>query len=222
MLKRLFDFVFSAIAIVLISPLLIPIALILRFTGEGKVFYIQKRVGRKGEVFGLLKFATMLENSPNMPGGDVTFGHDPRVLPVGRFLRKTKINELPQLLNIFFGRMSIVGPRPMTPRNFEYYPFEIQREIKVLKPGLTGIGSIVFRDEESILAKSSKPYMDCFKEDIAPYKGALEVWYKKHQGFALDVLLILLTAWVIIFPKSELHFKLFKDLPKSRSYHNVS
>lgn len=213
MLKRSFDFISSGIALVLISPVLISIALLLRFTGEGKVFFTQKRVGRNGKIFGLFKFATMLENSPNMAGGDVTSGRDPRVLPVGHFLRKTKINELPQLLNILFGHMSIVGPRPMTPRNFEYYSIEIQQEIRTLQPGLTGIGSIVFRDEESILAKSQKPHLDCFKEDIAPHKGALEVWYKKHQGFGLDLLLIFMTAWVILFPKSELHFK-FRDLPK--------
>lgn len=188
--------------------------ILLRFTGEGKIFYKQERIGQGGRTFGLLKFATMLENSPNMSGGDVTFGNDPRVLPAGKFLRKTKINELPQLLNILKGDMSIVGPRPMTPRNFGYYSVDIQDNIKKLKPGLTGIGSIIFRDEERILAKSAKPPMDCFKEDIAPHKGALEVWYKKNQSFLLDLQLILLTAWVILFPLSDLTNKWFTDLPK--------
>jgi lipopolysaccharide/colanic/teichoic acid biosynthesis glycosyltransferase len=215
MLKRAFDIVSSAIFILAISPLLLPIMLFLRVTGEGKVFFVQKRVGKGGRTFGLLKFATMLENSPNMPGGDVTSGNDPRVLPAGRFLRKTKINELPQLFNIFLGSMSVVGPRPMTPRNFGYYSPEIQAEIRDLKPGLTGIGSIVFRDEERILSESSKAPMECFVEDIAPYKGALEVWYKQHQGFGMDLLLIFLTIWAVLFPRSELHFRLLKDLPRS-------
>lgn len=217
MLKRLFDIVSSGMLILLISPLLIPLMILLRLTGEGKIFYVQQRVGKGGENFGLLKFATMLENSPNMSGGDVTMGKDPRVLPVGRVLRKTKINELPQLLNIFLGHISVIGPRPLTPRTFACYPEEIQAEIKHLKPGLTGIGSIVFRDEEQILSNSSKPHLDCYKEDIAPYKGSLEVWYKKHQSFGLDLVLIFLTAWAIVAPKSQLHFKLFPDLPKNEA-----
>lgn len=214
-MKRIFDIASSAIAILILSPLLIPIVILLRFTGEGKVFYAQKRIGRGGSTFGLFKFATMLENSPNMAGGDVTLGNDPRVLPMGHFLRKTKLNELPQLLNILLGHMSVVGPRPMTPKNFSYYSEEVQLAIKQLKPGLTGIGSIIFRDEESILASSTKPPLECFKEDIAPYKGALEVWYRDNQGFFVDMTLILLTAWVVLFPDSRICFRLFKDLPKN-------
>lgn len=217
MLKRLFDILSSGMLILFISPLLIPLIIILRLTGEGKIFYIQQRIGKGGKNFGLLKFATMLENSPNMSGGDVTMGKDPRVLPVGAILRKTKINELPQLLNIFLGHISVVGPRPLTPRTFACYPDEIQKEIKNLKPGLTGIGSIVFRDEERILSNSPKAHLDCYKEDIAPYKGSLEVWYKKHQSFGIDLVLIFLTAWAILSPKSQLHFKLFSDLPKNNA-----
>ena len=215
-MKRLFDIIVSSIALIVVSPLFIPIIILLRLTGEGKIFYIQQRIGKGGLPFGLYKFATMLENSPNMSGGDVTSGNDPRVLPMGKFLRKSKINELPQLLNIINGEMSLVGPRPMTPRNFEYYSQEIRKEIKTLKPGLTGIGSIVFRDEESILTKSNKPHLECFKDDIAPYKGALEVWYKRNHSFMLDLKLILLTAWVIISPKSDLVYNWFKDLPKRK------
>ncbi|MDN3604217.1 sugar transferase [Belliella kenyensis] len=181
---------------------------------EGKVFYVQQRIGKGGKPFGLLKFATMLENSQNLPGGDVTMGNDPRVLPVGKVLRKTKINELPQLLNIFKGDISVVGPRPLTPKTFGFYPVHIQDQIKHLKPGLTGIGSIVFRDEESILANSPKPHLQCYEEDIAPYKGALEVWYKEHQSFFLDIQLIFLTIWVIFFPSSKLYESLYRDLPK--------
>jgi lipopolysaccharide/colanic/teichoic acid biosynthesis glycosyltransferase len=214
MIKRVFDIISSGILILLISPLLIPLMVLLKLTGEGKIFYVQQRIGKYGKHFGLLKFATMLENSPNLPGGDVTMGKDPRVLPVGRVLRKTKINELPQLLNIFKGDISVVGPRPLTPKTFGFFPEKIQSEIKVLKPGLTGIGSIVFRDEESILANSSKPHLQCYEEDIAPYKGELEVWYKKHQSFELDILLIFLTIWVIFFPKSKIYEQLFKNLPK--------
>ena len=215
-MKRVFDIISSGILLLVISPLLIPIMILLRLTGEGKVFYIQQRVGKGGQPFGLIKFATMLENSPNLPGGDVTMGNDPRVLPMGRILRKTKINELPQLINILKGDISVVGPRPLTPKTFSYYPKQIKEELKDLKPGLTGIGSIVFRDEESILANSDKPHLQCYEEDIAPYKGDLEVWYKKNQSFFLDTQLIFLTIWVIIFPNSRVYESLYSDLPRRK------
>jgi lipopolysaccharide/colanic/teichoic acid biosynthesis glycosyltransferase len=131
MLKRIFDIISSGVLILLISPLLIPLMVLLRVTGEGKIFYVQQRIGKNGKHFGLLKFATMLENSPNLPGGDVTMGRDPRVLPVGRVLRKTKINELPQLLNIFKGDISVVGPRPLTPKTFAFYSKHIQKKLKI-------------------------------------------------------------------------------------------
>jgi lipopolysaccharide/colanic/teichoic acid biosynthesis glycosyltransferase len=215
-MKRLFDVFSSAALIIVVSPLLIPLMIVLSLTGEGKIFYVQQRVGQGGNLFGLLKFATMLEDSPNMAGGDVTYGKDPRVLPLGGILRKTKINELPQLLNIFLGHISVVGPRPLTPKTFGYYPEEIQKEIKYLKPGLTGIGSIVFRDEEGVLSRSPKPHLDCYREDIAPYKGQLELWYKNHHSFFVDMQLVFLTAWAILVPSSDLHFRLYKDLPKSK------
>ena len=129
-------------------------AFLLLCTGEHKIFYRQKRVGLNGVSFNLLKFATMLVNSPNLPGGDITSGNDPRVLPIGKFLRKTKLNELPQLVNVILGDISLVGPRPLTPNNFSFYDKKTQEIIKKVKPGLTGIGSIVFRDEESIIQNS--------------------------------------------------------------------
>lgn len=213
MLKRCFDVILSLVAIIILSPFLIPVIIILRFTGEHYIFYSQKRIGKNGETFDLLKFATMLKDSPNMPGGDITTGNDPRVLPFGRILRKTKINELPQLFNIFKGDISFVGPRPLTPKTFGYYPEHIKKDIIDLKPGLTGIGSIVFRDEESIISCSPKNHVDCYKEDIAPYKGELELWYKKNQSLLLDTILVFLTAWVIVFSKSRLYEKILKDLP---------
>ena len=117
---RFFDLLFSSAAIILLFPLLLPLAFLLLFSGEHKILYRQKRVGLNGVTFNLLKFATMLENSPNLPGGDITSGNDPRVLPLGKFLRKTKLNELPQLINIILGDISLVGPRPLTPNNFSF------------------------------------------------------------------------------------------------------
>jgi lipopolysaccharide/colanic/teichoic acid biosynthesis glycosyltransferase len=117
---RVLDFGFSAIALLVLMPLLLPVCILLRFTGEGEVFYAQTRIGLNGKTFKLLKFATMLKNSPQIGAGAITVTNDPRVLPIGRFLRKTKINELPQILNILLGDMSIVGPRPLMPQQFGF------------------------------------------------------------------------------------------------------
>lgn len=210
---RFFDLLFSSTAIILLFPLLLPMAFLLLFTGEHKILYRQKRVGLNGVSFNLLKFATMLENSPNLPGGDITSGNDPRVLPLGKFLRKTKLNELPQLVNIILGDISLVGPRPLTPNNFSFYDKKTQEIIKKVRPGLTGIGSIVFRDEESIIQNSPKKPIDCYKEDISPYKGRLESWFIEKKSLAIYFIIIFLTANSVLFPTSKLVWKIFKDLP---------
>jgi len=213
-MKRLLDVLLSGLALLVLSPLLIPIVIALRCTGEGEIFYGQDRVGKDGKIFKLLKFATMLKDSPNLGTGLLTTKGDPRVLPLGRILRKTKINELPQLINIFFGDMSIIGPRPQTKNHVDLFPEEMRKVIVQVRPGLSGIGSIVFRDEETILTHSPKGYQRCFAEDITPYKGALELWYILHQSIGLDILLILLTIGAVLFPESRLHFKLLKTLPE--------
>ena len=215
--KRFFDIVLSGTAILILSPLLVPVMVILKCTGEHYIFYGQDRIGYRNRHFKILKFATMLLNSPNMAGGLHTTHGDPRVLPFGRFLRKTKINELPQIFNIFLGDMSIVGPRPLVDKTFAPYSDEVKARIYNVKPGLTGIGSIVFRDEETLLSDCVKKGMEideAYAKIVSPYKGALEMWYQGHIGFWTDFMLIFLTAWVIVFPKSELVFKVFKDLPK--------
>ena len=118
-MDRLLDILLSGIALLVFSPLMIPISIILKLTGEGEIFFLQERIGKGGHKFKLIKFATMLKNSANIGTGTVTVKGDPRVLPVGKFLRKTKINELPQLLNILVGDMSVIGPRPLTSQTFE-------------------------------------------------------------------------------------------------------
>jgi lipopolysaccharide/colanic/teichoic acid biosynthesis glycosyltransferase len=216
-LKRFFDILASGIAILILSPLLIPIIIGLKFTGEGYVFYKQERVGYKNEPFLIWKFATMLKNSSKMPGGIMTTKKDPRITPMGGFLRKSKINELPQLFNIFFGHISVVGPRPVMKISFEAYSKEIQKVIYNVKPGLTGIGSIIFRDEEKLITdvkNNGGDYWDFYKNTIYPFKGNLELWYQNNKSFFLDIKLIFLTAWVIFFPASKLYEKWFKDLPK--------
>jgi len=135
------------------------------------------------------------------------------VLPFGHFLRITKINELPQLLNILLGDMSIVGPRPLVDKTFDPYPEHVKRTIYNVRPGLTGIGSIVFRDEEKLLSDATMSIEDFYATHIAPAKGELELWYQRKRSFSTDMLLIFLTAWVIVFPKSCLLHRIFKDLP---------
>ena len=213
-LKRIIDIILSSIGIMLLSPILILIILILKFTGEGEIFYLQERVGYKKKIFMIYKFATMVKDSPNIGSGDVTLRNDPRVTKIGKFLRESKLNELPQLFNIFMGDISIIGPRPLMRAGFNRYSLSFQNSVYNVKPGLTGIGSIVFRDEERILTESELTPHECYKEIILPYKGELEIWYQTNCSLFLDLQLIFMTAWVIFIPTSKLYEKWFKDLPK--------
>ena len=209
---RFFDIVLSFLALVLLAPLLFPVVLILRLTGEGEVFYIQERAGRGGNSFGLYKFATMLKNSPNIGAGEITVRGDPRVLPFGKFLRKTKLNELPQLWNIFIGEMSVVGPRPMVINTYAYYSEEARQKLNTIRPGLTGIGSIVFRNEERYLADREDP-MEFYRKHIIPYKSDLEFWFVENNTFWLYIKIIFVTAWVVTFPSSNIVDKAFDGIP---------
>ena len=213
-LKRIIDIILSSIAIILLSPILILIIIILKLTGEGEIFYLQERVGYKTKSFMIYKFATMVKNSPNIGTGDVTLRNDPRVTKAGKFLRESKLNELPQLFNVFMGDISIIGPRPLMRVGFNRYSLNFQNSVYNVKPGLTGIGSIVFRDEERILTESELTPHECYKEIILPYKGELEIWYQTNCSLFLDLQLIFMTAWVILVPTSKLYEKWFKDLPK--------
>ncbi len=216
-IKRFFDIIASLLALIVLSPLLLPIAIGLKLTGEGYIWYFQERVGFKNKLFNIYKFATMLKDSPNMVGGLITTKRDPRLTPLGGFLRTTKINELPQLINILNGDMSVVGPRPVMQKSFAAYPNEVQQVIYNVKPGLTGIGSIIFRDEEALITEirdNGGDAWDFYQNKIYPFKGEVERWYQQRQGFYTDLMCIFLTAWVIIFPTSDLIYKVFKTLPK--------
>lgn len=155
----------------------------------------------------------MLKNSEKMGDGLHTIRNDFRVLPFGKFLRKTKINELPQLINILKGDMSFVGPRPLVDKTFTPYPKHVQENIYNIKPGLTGIGSIMFRDEERLLSETKLPKKDYYKNHISPYKGELELWYQKNQSSHIDFMLLFLTVLAIIVPENNLVFHVFKDIP---------
>jgi lipopolysaccharide/colanic/teichoic acid biosynthesis glycosyltransferase len=213
LLKRILDLIIAVVTLFIFSPLLIPIMVLLRFTGEGEVFYLQERIGQNNKPFNIWKFATMLKNSPNMGTGDVTLKNDSRVLPFGNWLRKTKINELPQIFNVLNGTMSIVGARPLVDVSFNMYPPKVKELIYNSPPGITGIGSLIFRDEESIIDTSDMNPREFYKQNILPYKGTVEVWYQQQQSIIVDIKIIILTAWAIIFSKSELTYRIFPDLP---------
>lgn len=153
-----------------------------------------------------------------MGTGTITLRKDPRVLPCGVFLRKTKMNELPQIFNVILGNMSIVGPRPLVARDFNHYSEEVKNVLYFIKPGITSIGSIIFRDEEHFISVSNLPPREYYAQYISPYKGALEIWYSQHRNLTVDLKLIFLTAWVILRPKSDLPFRWLKGLPERPEY----
>lgn len=212
-MSRIFDILFSLVAMVILLPFMVPIMIGLKLTGEHYIFYLQPRVGKGGKEFKVFKFATMLKNSPNLPGGFITLERDPRILPMGNFLRKTKINELPQLINIFLGQMSFVGPRPIVAQHLDLYPELTREAILKLVPGLTGLGSLVFRDEEGVLDRAGHDRKALHDKVIAPYKGELELWYSQHRNLGLYFILIFLTAWSVLRPRSEAYKRILKELP---------
>jgi lipopolysaccharide/colanic/teichoic acid biosynthesis glycosyltransferase len=212
-MERFFDIILSGLALLVLAPLLVPIGIVLKFSGEGEIFFLQERIGKDGKLFKLFKFATMLKDSPNIGTGTVTMRADPRVLPVGKFLRKTKINELPQLLNIFFGDMSVIGPRPLTIQQFGFYSNSIQTVIKQVRPGLSGVGSIIFRVEEDIMHGATAS-VDFYGKVIAPYKGALEKWFVSNKGPYIYFIAIFTTLWAVLFPRTKLPWVVFKRLPE--------
>lgn len=209
--KRIIDILIALIALLLLSPILIPTIIILFFSGEREVFYFQKRIGQRGKAFFIWKFATMVKDSPNIGTGEITLRNDPRVTKFGAILRKTKINELPQIFNVLKGEMSIVGPRPLMEVSYNIYSKEQQDEIYKSKPGITGVGSLIFRDEERILSAAADPRE--MYNSIFPYKATLEIWYLKNAGIYVDFLIIFLTAFAILFPKKNPVNVVFKSLP---------
>jgi lipopolysaccharide/colanic/teichoic acid biosynthesis glycosyltransferase len=209
---RIIDISISICALLFLMPLFAIIITLLKCTGEGEIFFKQKRVGQFGKSFKVIKFATMLKDSPNIGSGTITSKNDPRILPVGKFLRKTKINELPQFLNVLYGEMSLIGPRPHAKRDLNGVPSEILEELLKLKPGLSGIGSIVFRNEEGILNTFDEP-RPFYDKVIAPYKADLEMWYAQNKSLYLNVQLIIITIRVVMNKRSVNVYDVFAGLP---------
>jgi lipopolysaccharide/colanic/teichoic acid biosynthesis glycosyltransferase len=213
-IKRFFDIIFSLAGLAVLSPLLIPIIIILKLTGEYEVFFFQKRIGYKNREFDIWKFATMLKNSASIGTGEITLRNDPRVTKMGKFLRITKINELPQLINVLIGDMSLVGARPLMKKSFDHYPEDVKQVVYNTPPGITGIGSVIFRDEEKLISESKD--IQAAYRNIFGYKGEVEKWYQRHISFYTDFMILFLTGWCIVFSKSNLVYKIFPSLPERK------
>ena len=210
-MTRALDIFFAITGLAFLSPLFLIVSVLLKFSGEGHIFYRQKRIGSGAEPFYVLKFATMLKDSPSMTGGLLTQRNDPRILPMGGFLRWTKINELPQLLNVLFGSMSLVGPRPIAREHFEMYPSRLVYVYEKGVPGLSGLASVFFRDEEALIDRAGDDYLAFYKDVIMPYKAELEAWYWHHKSVFIYLKVILVTATAIVV-KIDIHHW-FKGLP---------
>ncbi|MCL6460336.1 MAG: sugar transferase, partial [Flavobacterium micromati] len=192
------------------------LAILLKCTGEGEIFYLQERMGLNNKPFKIYKFATMLKNSALIGNKTLTVRNDPRITKVGHFLRMTKINELPQIINVIRGDMALVGPRPLLVKSFEKYTPEVQNVIYKNRPGITGLGSLVFRDEELLVTKYKelgKDPVQYYRTFIYPHKGALEQWYYYNCSAMIDFKILFLTFWSLVNPKSQLVYKALKNLP---------
>jgi lipopolysaccharide/colanic/teichoic acid biosynthesis glycosyltransferase len=216
-LKTILDSLVAAIGLLILSPIFVTVCVLLLLSDEHQIFYRQERISRHGKKFGILKFATMLKDSPSLGNGMLTVRNDPRITKVGKWLRLTKLNELPQLWNVFVGQMSFVGPRPLTSVGITRYDPAVSQIILQLRPGITGIGSLVFRDEEKLVSLCKENGGDpkaYYREHIFPYKGKVECWYASKQSFRSDFMLLIATLYSVVFNDRHIAFKLFKELPE--------
>ncbi len=191
--KRAFDIVCSLLGLIVLSPLLLVVSLLVAVTSPGGVFFRQERIGKGGKPFRIFKFRSMRKDNVGLK---ITTGNDSRITPVGRFLRKSKIDELPQLINVLVGDMSFVGPRPEVADYVDLYtPY--QRQVLLVRPGITGLASIRFRNENDLLTASADPNRT-YIEEIMPRKIDLDLEYIPHASVFYDIKLIFQTFAVVI------------------------
>jgi len=191
MIKKIFDFLVSFFGLIIFSPLFLIIAILIKLDSEGPVFYRGERVGKDGKPFRIFKFRTMVKDAEKM-GGPSTSADDPRLTKFGKFLRKYKLDELPQLINVLKGEMSLVGPRPEVPSEVETYNEETKKIILSVKPGMTDLATLANLHEEEILKGSEDPHQT-YRKLIKPRKLKLAVEYVKKRSFWLDLVIILKT-----------------------------
>jgi len=196
MFKRLFDIIFSLIGLVITSPIFLAVSYLVRKDSEGPIFYRPKRSGLHGGVFTMYKFRTMVINADKI-GGPSTAGDDPRLTKVGKILRRYKLDELPQFINIFKGDMSFVGPRPEIPSEVDLYDPKIKEKVLSVKPGLTDLASLADLHEEEILMGSADPHKT-YREKIQPQKIRLQLEYIEKKSFWLDIKILFRTVLNIL------------------------
>ena len=196
MAKRLFDIVMAGLALLLMSPLLIGIAAWIRLDSVGPVFFRQERVGRHGRLFRIHKFRTMVSDAERL-GAQITVSGDPRITAAGRFLRRSKLDELPQLIDVLAGTMSLVGPRPEVPRYVAMYPTALREKVLSVRPGITDPASIEFRDEGALLAAAADPERE-YADVVLPAKLRFAADYVDHASLAYDLRLIALTLRALV------------------------
>ena len=196
MAKRLFDVVLSAVALLLLWPLLLVIALWVKLDSPGPVFFRQERVGRHGVPFRIHKFRTMT-HAAVPTGPQITIGADARITRAGQFLRRSKLDELPQLIDVLVGRMSFVGPRPEVPRYVAIYPPALRDKVLSVRPGITDMASLQYRNESELLARASDPERE-YREVVLPAKLALQAQYVERAGVVTDLRLIALTLKTLL------------------------
>ena len=197
MAKRFFDLLLSTLGLLALAPLLLLIALLIKLDSPGPVMFRQERVGRFGQPFRIHKFRTM-RHEPVAQGLQITVvGADRRITRVGGFLRASKLDELPQLLDVWLGDMSLVGPRPEVPRYVAHYPAELRDKVLSVRPGITDIASIEYRDESAVLAKATDPE-HAYIHEVMPHKLALAARYVERSSLRLDVWLIWRTVVAIV------------------------
>ncbi len=192
MIKRLFDLVVAALALLALLPLLLAVALWVKLDSTGPVFFRQQRVGRHGKLFAIHKFRTMAADAPTR-GLPLTVGADPRITRAGAFLRRTRIDELPQFIDVLQGTMSLVGPRPEVPRYVAHYPAALRERALSVRPGITDPASLAHLDEASLLAQTADPERE-YIEHILPAKLAEAARYAEHATLATDVAVLWRTA----------------------------
>jgi len=194
--KRIFDLTFSLLGVVLLAPLFILLSCWIKFDSPGPVFFRQVRVGRFGRNFRIFKFRTMCLDAESK-GRQITVGADPRITRSGKFLRKSKLDELPQLLNVILGEMSLVGPRPEVPRYVALYPPTVRERVLSVLPGITDFASIEYKDENTILGHAADPDK-AYINDILPVKLAFYERYVSERSLWIDFILILRTIKSIL------------------------
>ena len=196
MIKRLFDFCTSCVGLIVLSPILLLIASMIYVDSRGPVFFRQERVGQYGRIFRIHKFRTMIVGA-EAHGAQITIGADTRITKVGAFLRRYKLDELPQLIDVLVGNMSLVGPRPEVPSYVAHYPKEIRELVLSVRPGITDRASIEFKDENEILGRAVNPHQ-AYVAEVLPIKLAYCVEYIRNQSLLGDIAIIFLTLRAII------------------------